>query len=119
MERMEVISVLQPLANGVDPTTGEAVHEVFAAPNVIRALFAAVDLLKQGQQRAQPAAAGARWTVDEDAMLGSEFDQGTPISEIATRHGRTKGAITSRLVRIGRIDAAEVQMRDRSAPVQV
>lgn len=121
MERSQVITVLESLASGVDPTTGSVSHEVFAAPNVIRALFVAADLLKQtpasatGTQKQQPPAAGARWTADEDAVLAREFDQGTSIAEIASRHSRTRGAITSRLVKLGRIDPSSVRLRDRGA----
>lgn len=122
MERNQVITVLESLASGVDPTTGAVSHEVFAAPNVIRALFVAADLLKQTPapttaQKQQPPAAGARWTADEDAALAREFDQGTSIAEIASRHNRTRGAITSRLVKLGRIDAASVRLRDRGPAV--
>jgi len=124
MERSQVITVLESLASGVDPTTGVVSHEVFAAPNVIRALFVAADLLKRtpapaatGTQKQQPPAAGARWTSDEDAVLAREFDQGTSIAEIASRHSRTRGAITSRLVKLGRIDASSVRLRDRGAAV--
>ena len=124
MERSQVITVLESLASGVDPTTGVVSHEVFAAPNVIRALFVAADLLKRmpapaatGTQKQQPPAAGARWTADEDAVLAREFDQGTSIAEIASRHSRTRGAITSRLVKLGRIDASSVRLRDRGAAV--
>jgi hypothetical protein len=121
MERSQVITVLESLASGVDPTTGVVSHEVFAAPNVIRALFVAADLLKRtpapatATQKQQPPAAGARWTSDEDAVLAREFDQGTSIAEIASRHSRTRGAITSRLVKLGRIDASTVRLRDRGA----
>ena len=125
MERSQVITVLESLASGVDPTTGTVSHEVFAAPNVIRALFVAADLLKRPPapapatttQKQQPPAAGARWTADEDAVLAREFDQGTSIAEIASRHSRTRGAITSRLVKLGRIDASSVRLRDRGAAV--
>ena len=123
MERSQVITVLESLASGVDPTTGVVSHEVFAAPNVIRALFVAADLLKQtpapakATQKQQPPAAGTPWTADEDAVLAREFDQGTSIAEIASRHSRSRGAITSRLVKLGRIDANSVRLRDRGAAV--
>ena len=122
MERSQVITVLESLASGIDPTTGVVSHEVFAAPNVIRALFVAADLLKQtpapaSSLKQQPPAAGARWTADEDVVLAREFDQGTSIAEIASRHSRTRGAITSRLVKLGRIDASSVRLRDRGAAV--
>ncbi|MGZ5433179.1 MAG: hypothetical protein ACXW31_16970 [Thermoanaerobaculia bacterium] len=48
-------------------------------------------------------------------ILGGEFDAGTTIREIALKHGRTSGAITSRLVKLGKIDASTVTSRDRGA----
>jgi hypothetical protein len=41
--------------------------------------------------------AGNPWSPEEDRRLLSESDSGMSISEIAAAHGRTKGAIESRL----------------------
>lgn len=122
MERSQVIAIVDSLANGMDPATGVRIpHDVFHTGDVVRALFSAVELLKQEPVResgtSRPASAGARWTDEEDALLCHEFDGGTPIREIAQQHGRTAGAITSRLVRLGRIDADSVTVRDRGAHV--
>jgi hypothetical protein len=38
-------------------------------------------------------------------------------AQIALQHGRTSGAITTRLVKLGRIDPAMVKSRDRGARV--
>lgn len=118
MEQNQVVTILESLANGIDPTTGAACHDAFATPDVIRALFIAAGQLKgepaiTPPRKSPPAAAGARWTDEEDLVLCEEFDHGIALSEIATRHGRTKGAITSRLVKLGRIDPAMVKVRDR------
>ena len=118
MERQQIISILEQLARGFDPITGAPVHDVFAGPDVIRALFLAADALKMpvGTPAAnRPGAAGVRWTDQEDALLCSEFDGGTPIPEIARAHNRTRGAITSRLVKLGRIAPETVRVRDRGA----
>ena len=40
---------------------------------------------------------GLRWTEEEDARVIEEFKAGMKMSEIAQRHGRTNGAIRSRL----------------------
>jgi hypothetical protein len=37
------------------------------------------------------------------------------IAQMALQHGRTSGAITSRLVKLGRIDPAAVKTRERGA----
>lgn len=40
---------------------------------------------------------GAPWTMEEDEQLKAEFQSGMKIQDIANKHGRTKGAISSRL----------------------
>lgn len=100
MEQTQAVTILESLANGAE------------APDVVSALRLAVDTLKR---KPQPAAAGARWTSEEDAQLCSEYDGGTPVPEIASLHDRTKTAITLRLVKLGRIDPETVRVRDRGA----
>jgi Sigma-70, region 4 len=46
------------------------------------------------------ARAGARWTREEEEQLVAEVRGGTDMAEIAGRHGRTRGGIKSRLVRM-------------------
>ena len=101
MERDQVITVLESLAEGQPPFVVEALT---TAANVLR-------------KQDRPTAAGARWTAEEDAMLGAEFDGGAAIREIARKHGRTIGAITMRLVKLGRLDPGAVTSRDRDARV--
>jgi hypothetical protein len=122
MERNQVLTTLDSLANGLDPTTGARIpHDLFASPDVIRALFTAASLLRSADGEETPApragsrptAAGQRWTEQEDALLCHAFDGGTPVADIARQHGRTKGAITLRLVKLGRIDPETVKTRER------
>jgi hypothetical protein len=122
-----VITVLESLANGVDPQTGNRIPlDAFHSGDTVRALFAATTLLK-GTDKPEPAsprtrnrttsltAAGTAWSADEDARLGQEFDGGMTVSQIALQHGRTSGGITARLVKLGRIDPASVKTRERGA----
>lgn len=51
--------------------------------------------------------AGKPWTEIEDHKLEDEFDAKVPIASIAQEHGRTCGAIESRLVRLGKITRPE------------
>ncbi len=44
---------------------------------------------------------GLRWTEEEDARLIAEYKAGMKLSEIAKAHGRTNGAVISRLQRYG------------------
>ncbi|WP_455530565.1 hypothetical protein, partial [Ruminococcus sp.] len=41
------------------------------------------------------------WTEEEERQLSSEFSSGMTITEIANAHKRTKGAIRSRLRKMG------------------
>ena len=104
MEVDKAVSILDSLAGG-NPL------DSFQHDDVLGAFSLAANALR-GKAR-QPAAAGARWTDEEDACLGREFDAGMTVGEIATQHGRTRGAITSRLVRLGKIDAGTVKVRER------
>ncbi len=128
MERQEVITVLESLANGVDPGTGARIpHEAFHTADTVRALFTASALLKAGdappptrsgrKATTKLTSAGMPWSADEDARLCNELDSGMTIAQIGLQHGRSSGAITSRLVKLGRIDPATVKSRDRGAHV--
>ena len=45
----------------------------------------------------------------------ADLQQGMAIADIARQHGRTRGSITSRLVKLGRIDVSAVRTRERGA----
>jgi hypothetical protein len=124
MQREHVVSILEALANGIDPITDtEIPNDTFRSPEVIRALFSATAMLQQRESarptsdavaaRPRPAAAGARWTDEEDAEVCREYDAGVSFMEIARKHNRTSGAIMSRLVKLGRIDADTLSPRIR------
>lgn len=127
MDRQQVITVLESLANGIDPQTGAPIpYDTFHAADTVRALFTATTLLKTAEtaaptgrrrQSAALPAAGTPWSEEEDARLSREFDAGMTTAQMALQHGRTSGAITSRLVKLGRIDPATVKSRDRGARV--
>ncbi len=114
MQIQQVISILDSVAAGVDPHTGQPLpHDLFQSPDVIRALFTAANTLRTNGGKPRAQAAGARWTDEEDARLANEFDGGVAVSEIARLHGRTPGAINSRLVKLGKVDPDEVNVRER------
>jgi len=129
MELERVVFIVEALAAGIDPTNGREIPSgVFQTPEVIRALFIAANALRSGRPSGgggtataaalrgpRPAAAGIRWTDEEDGVLSREFDEGVTLSDIARRHNRTTGAITARLVKLGKVDAESVRVRDRSA----
>jgi hypothetical protein len=116
MSPVEAMKVIEALANGIDPETGEALpgHSPLNSPNVIRALFVAGQALEKAVKRSEPdsflpANAGRSWSSEEDQALLDMFNSGAPVNELAAKHGRTQGAIASRLARLGRInDRAEI-----------
>lgn len=82
-----VISI--PMENPGDNKSGEGIQESRTenktfAPN-----------------RQPPANVGAAWNEEEDNRLAKEFQSGMKIAEIAREHGRTSGAIRSRLKKQG------------------
>jgi hypothetical protein len=107
MDRQQVIVVLESLANGTDPATGARIpNETFHSADTVRALFAAASLLKGARNgNTKFVAAGTPWSSEEDSRLTQEFDNGMTIAQIALQHGRTSGGITSRLVKLGKIEA--------------
>ncbi len=104
--------IVQALADGVDPYTGERFPDdgPYQRADTVRALHAVLEAAEEGQKPKRHADpnkphAGGKWAPEEEQRLRDAFHAGTPFDEIAANHGRTKGAITSRLVRLGLIDA--------------
>jgi hypothetical protein len=86
---------------------------------VIRALFLAASALQQVAERGDkqpktpkppkpakdlPANAGKPWDEAQEQQLAAAFKAGATVAELAERHQRTTGSITSRLVLLGLIE---------------
>ena len=102
--------LLEMLADGVDPKTGEVLsgNDSCNQPDVIRALHLAVTILEKAEkaekrERNLPENAGKPWTQEADDKLIEMFNQGFPNRDICNEFKRTEGAIASRLVRLGKI----------------
>ena len=113
MDIKETIAIIQALAEGVNPVTGEMLAPYtpspFDEPRIIRALYTAAQHLRQAQiqpeqPKALPAKAGSAWSEEEDQELIQQFKANLPIRSIADSHQRTRGAIQSRLARLGLIE---------------
>ncbi len=106
MDKAKTIEVIEALANGIDPLTGELLPDdhLLQQPGIVRALFNAAALLKNSKD-ALPGLAnqGNAWTGDEDNQLKEAFTNGIKISQLAKVHQRTPGAIRSRLKKLGLI----------------
>lgn len=111
MTPAEAKQIIEVLAGGVDPATGEVLPDdsPLSSPHVIRALFIAAKALEVTAAKparptaAAPGKAGKSWIEDEDQRLLAAFDAGTTVAELARTHERTTGAINSRLIRLGRL----------------
>ena len=110
METFEALQIIESLADGVDPYTGEVFPEDSPYQNrqVVRALFMALRALerpkaRQQRERRSPENAGNPWDHAEDEMLCQRFASGTTIRQLAQDHERTEGAIQSRLKRLGKL----------------
>lgn len=116
MRSKEARLYIEALANGIDPLTGTMLPNEgpLNDPQVIRALFFAVRALDATPEPSpvtpgtKPLAnAGRPWTPAEEEECVDMYDSKIEISVIAERHGRTVGAITSRLVKLGRIERTD------------
>jgi len=127
MEREHTLRILNALANGVHPATGEQfpADSPYQHPDTVRALFEAVRLFEQSRasagERAQrsssmPGNTGLRWTTEEEARLIAAFDAGRPVDELARAHNRTRAGIEARLVKLGKLDASDLTVQLRYPP---
>ncbi len=93
------IEVLEQLAAGVDPATGEVFppDSPYQQAVVIRALYFALTELKVLADKGKQ---GQPWTTEEDSFLSKAFNGGSKISQLAKLHGRSYGAIKARLIKL-------------------
>jgi hypothetical protein len=115
---MAALSVLQLVHDGIDPATGlPFTSNSWNSVVVVRALATAIDTLRRSTARrirALPERVGAPWTVEEDRKLEESFAVGLPIAVLADKHSRTRGAITARLERLGKLSTPPTQQMPTS-----
>ena len=123
MEIGRAHELLAALADGADPLTGEILprEHVCNQPEIIRALHEALKALEAAApppepapvkpERLPPQNAGKPWTQAEEEKLLDGFDAGLSLSAIAKEHGRTRGAIRSRLESLGKLERQEDKKR--------
>ena len=121
MELQSARQIIDTLAQGIHPVTGEAMPEdsPYNAPPVIRALHAVSRALDEGAPAATPAAntatvaprvraaapanAGKPWSPEDDSQLLSGFDAGSDLKQLADTLGRTRFGIEQRLIKLGKV----------------
>ncbi|MGI9294883.1 MAG: hypothetical protein ACR2PS_12935 [Pseudomonadales bacterium] len=126
MEINRSIEILETLANGVDPATGEVFPSAspYNNPDIIRSLFACVQHIKYPPKKVKksladrqadnlsnglPKNAGLPWSDDLKSELANDFKSGESPSDLANKYERTKGAIVSELKKQGLITDEEAQ----------
>ena len=108
MELQAARQIINTLAQGVHPVTGEVMPEEspYNAPPVIRALMAvsqALERVPARAPRAAPGNAGKPWTPADDEKVGAAFSAGANLSQLARELGRTPFAVETRLVKLGKL----------------
>lgn len=127
MEREQTLRILNALANGVHPATGEqfASDSPYQHPDTVRALYESIRAVQAPQTAPatrDPKSASALsnrgnpWTPEEEERLASAFDAGKGVDEIVRNHNRSRAAIEARLVKLGRLDPSAVTVPLRYPP---
>src|SRR5690349_20920847 len=119
MEKQHALKILNSLANGVHPATGElfAADSPYQHPDTVRALFEAIrsiDGVRPAvEQQKKPSGGFVRWTQEEEERLAAGFDAGKSTAELAQLHDRSPAAIEARLLKLGKIDVSALTVRLR------
>ena len=142
MEKGHTLRILNALAQGVDPGTGEQFPpgSAYQHPDTVRALFYAIQSIEGAPatntcatvsapppgtrttatpEPAKPARqgqSGSRWDAGEEERLATAFDSGRTIEELARSHSRSRAAIEARLLKLGKIDASALTTQLRYPP---
>lgn len=105
MDILRAREIIEGLADGVNPLTGEVLppEDSCNQADVIRAFHTILSALSKKKQKPQPENAGKPWTSEDDRALSKMYEEGKTRKEICEYFKRSTGAITSRLVRLGKI----------------
>jgi hypothetical protein len=114
MEIREALDIVRKLANGMHPETGAAIasdspYQNLQAVRALHCAIAALEFQQENERRRRflPANAGKPWSDQEDAQISEELRHGINFEGIAKAHNRTVGSIIARLMRLGKISAAQ------------
>lgn len=129
MDIKDAINIVKDLANGIDPTTGDAFpyNSAYNNPDVIRALYAVLDLAMKNtashiarendssipRKQTLPAKANKRWSVEDDELLTRMFKEGYSEPQMQEILQRTRGSIQVRLEILGLIEPKKHYWRRR------
>ena len=117
MELKQAKKILELLADGINPATGEPLEEYDSCNqvDVVRALHIVLrhyNAPNENTKKAPAENAGKPWTSEDDEILCRMFDTGCSTQDMCNHFQRSKGGIAARLVRIGKINSRdELQCR--------
>ena len=117
MELKQAKKILDLLADGINPTTGEPLEEYDSCNQVevVRALHIVLrhcNAPNENTKKAPAENAGKPWTSEDDEILCRMFDTGCSTQDMCNHFQRSRGGIAARLVRFGKINSRdELQCR--------
>ena len=113
MTPSEAAQILEALARGIDPETGNVFPEdsPLHSTYVVRALYMGAKALGASTTPAKAKRdvpegleyAWQAWTKEEESKLLAGFDTGATVEELALAHRRKVGGIRARLLKLGRL----------------
>ncbi len=120
MDIKEATEILDILANGVEPSSGNKISadSPYNSPDVIRALYTCINYIKRPPKRHRksvkekqlenikkglPRNSGMLWTDDLKITLVNQFKSGIQPNELSHKFERTRGAIISELRKLDMI----------------
>ena len=113
MDIQRAKNILEVLADGINPITGELLPMIDSCNQVevVRALHTVLKELKEEKPKQKNPLvenAGKPWSKEEEENLCRMFDEGRSQGEIARQLKRTRGAIKARLVAMGKIQEEQI-----------
>lgn len=101
--------ILETLADGVNPVTGEVLDnndscnqvEVVRALNIV---LRNLDAPSKKSKKPNAENAGKPWTTEDDDILCRMFDTGCSTQDMCNHFQRSNGSIAARLVKLGKIN---------------
>jgi hypothetical protein len=126
MDIHQSVEILQALASGIDPATGEviATESPYNKPEAIRALFVCIEHIKHPPRAGKKSPeqkqvensgkglaknAGTPWTEELKQALAQSFQSGQSPVALASSFGRSKASIVYELKKQGLINEQQAQ----------
>ena len=109
MEISQAREIVEALADGINPVTGEVLpaEDSCNQPDVIRALNAVLKQI-EAKPKKGPKNAGAKWSAEEEQLLVKMYKNGATKKEMRGTFSRTENALAARLVHLGIIKDRDV-----------